>query len=65
MSSGVANFGRIDFDDLQWESRRYSARLSYAQCKLADLMMTRQLSGDRRRARLEPAEHRPRTPATP
>ncbi len=44
MSSGVSNFGRIAFDDLQWESRRYSPMLSYAQSKLADLMMTRQLS---------------------
>ncbi len=39
MSSGMANFGRIHFDDLQWERRRYSPNLSYAQSKLADLMM--------------------------
>ena len=43
MSSGTANFGRIHFDDLQWE-RRYSADFSYAQSKLADLMMTLQLA---------------------
>ncbi|MEV2196151.1 SDR family oxidoreductase [Streptomyces phaeochromogenes] len=44
MSSGTANYGRIRFDDLQWERRRYSSNLSYAQSKLADLMMTRQLA---------------------
>jgi NAD(P)-dependent dehydrogenase (short-subunit alcohol dehydrogenase family) len=43
MSSGTANFGRIHFDDLQWE-RRYSANFSYAQSKLADLMMTLHLA---------------------
>lgn len=44
MSSGTANFGRIDFADLQWERRRYSPMLSYAQSKLADLMMARHLA---------------------
>jgi len=44
MSSGTANYGRIHFDDLQWERRRYSANLSYAQSKLANLMMARQLA---------------------
>ena len=44
MSSGTANYGRIRFDDLQWERRRYSPALSYAQSKLADLMFTRQLA---------------------
>jgi NAD(P)-dependent dehydrogenase (short-subunit alcohol dehydrogenase family) len=44
MSSGVASFGRIRFDDLQWE-RRYRAWPAYAQSKLADLMMTRHLAG--------------------
>lgn len=45
MSSGAANYGRIDFDDLQWERRRYRPTLSYAQSKLADLMLARQLAG--------------------
>src|SRR4249920_1682766 len=36
MSSGMANFGRIRFADLQWEHGRYSPNLSYAQSKLAD-----------------------------
>ncbi|GIH22258.1 oxidoreductase [Acrocarpospora phusangensis] len=44
MSSGVANFGRIDFEDLQWERRRYRAGLAYAQSKLADLMLTQHLA---------------------
>ena len=43
MSSSVANFGRIHFDDLQWE-RRYRPWSAYGQSKLADLMMTRQLA---------------------
>lgn len=43
MSSGVANFGRIRFDDLEWE-RRYSANFAYAQSKLADLMMSLRLA---------------------
>ena len=44
MSSGVASYGRIRFDDPQWK-RRYSPNLSYAQSKLADLMMTLRLAG--------------------
>jgi NAD(P)-dependent dehydrogenase (short-subunit alcohol dehydrogenase family) len=43
MSSGVASYGRIRFDDPQWE-RRYSPNLSYAQSKLADLLMTLRLA---------------------
>jgi NAD(P)-dependent dehydrogenase (short-subunit alcohol dehydrogenase family) len=43
MSSGTANYGRIRFDDLQWE-RRYSPSFSYAQSKLADLMLTLHLA---------------------
>jgi NAD(P)-dependent dehydrogenase (short-subunit alcohol dehydrogenase family) len=44
MSSGVASYGRIRLDDPQWK-RRYSPNLSYAQSKLADLMMTLRLAG--------------------
>ncbi len=44
MSSGVASYGRIRFDDLQWERRRYRPNLAYAQSKLADLMMTLHLA---------------------
>src|SRR3984957_8635468 len=43
MSSGVASYGRIRFDDLQWE-RRYSPGFSYAQSKLADLMLAQHLA---------------------
>jgi NAD(P)-dependent dehydrogenase (short-subunit alcohol dehydrogenase family) len=43
MSSGVASYGRIRFDDLEWK-RRYSPNLAYAQSKLADLMMTLHLA---------------------
>jgi NAD(P)-dependent dehydrogenase (short-subunit alcohol dehydrogenase family) len=44
MSSGVANYGKIDFSDLQWERRRFSPMLSYGQSKLADLMLSLQLA---------------------
>ncbi|MFJ2645313.1 SDR family oxidoreductase [Streptomyces sp. NPDC087420] len=44
MSSGTASYGSINFDDLQWERRRYSANRSYAQSKLADLMLARHLA---------------------
>jgi NAD(P)-dependent dehydrogenase (short-subunit alcohol dehydrogenase family) len=44
MSSGMADIGRIRFDDLQWERRRYVAWLAYGQSKLADLMFTRHLA---------------------
>ncbi|KAA8882970.1 SDR family NAD(P)-dependent oxidoreductase [Nocardia colli] len=43
MSSGTALYGRIRFDDLQWE-RRYNPDRSYAQSKLADLMLTVRLA---------------------
>jgi NAD(P)-dependent dehydrogenase (short-subunit alcohol dehydrogenase family) len=43
MSSGTASYGRIRFADLQWE-RRYSPSFSYAQSKLADLMLTQHLA---------------------
>jgi NAD(P)-dependent dehydrogenase (short-subunit alcohol dehydrogenase family) len=44
MSSGVASYGRIHFDDLQWEQRRYRPNLAYAQSKLADLMFAEHLA---------------------
>jgi NAD(P)-dependent dehydrogenase (short-subunit alcohol dehydrogenase family) len=43
MSSGLANFGRIRFEDLQWE-RRYRTIAAYSQSKLADLYLARQLA---------------------
>lgn len=44
MSSGTANFGRIDLDDLDWHSRRYSPNRAYAQSKLADMLLGRWLA---------------------
>jgi NAD(P)-dependent dehydrogenase (short-subunit alcohol dehydrogenase family) len=44
MSSAAASYGRIRFKDLQWERGRYSPNLSYAQSKLADLMMSLHLA---------------------
>jgi NAD(P)-dependent dehydrogenase (short-subunit alcohol dehydrogenase family) len=44
MSSGTANFGRIDLADLGWTSRRYSPNRAYAQSKLADLLLGRWLA---------------------
>ncbi|WP_433161869.1 SDR family oxidoreductase [Kribbella sp. CA-247076] len=43
MASGAANFGRIHFDDLQWE-RRYRRTPAYAQSKLANLMFSNHLA---------------------
>jgi NAD(P)-dependent dehydrogenase (short-subunit alcohol dehydrogenase family) len=43
MSSGLANIGRIQFDDLQCE-RRYRPMAAYAQSKLADLYLARHLA---------------------
>jgi len=44
MSSTAANFGRIDFSDLNWRTRTYSAARAYAQSKLADLLLGRHLA---------------------
>jgi hypothetical protein len=35
--------GRINFDDLNWKTRRYSPWLAYSQSKLANLLFTREL----------------------
>lgn len=35
--------GRIDFEDLNWQRRRYSAWLAYSQSKLANLLFTSEL----------------------
>lgn len=43
MSSGMANFGKINFDDLNW-TRKYSSAAAYSQSKLADLMLSRRLA---------------------
>jgi len=59
MASGAATFGKIHFDDLQWE-RRYRPMPAYAQSKLADLMLSNHLariSGDRGWGLLSVAAH--------
>lgn len=43
MASGMANFGRIRFEDPQWTGR-YSPTRAYAQSKLADLLFARHLA---------------------
>ena len=43
VSSGVHRSGRIDFDDLNWERRRYRPWQAYAQSKLANLLFTAEL----------------------
>ena len=43
VSSASHRFGTIDFDDLQWESRAYSANRVYGQSKLANLLFTYEL----------------------
>jgi len=35
--------GRIDFDDLNWQTRRYAPWLAYSQSKLANLLFTSEL----------------------
>jgi NAD(P)-dependent dehydrogenase (short-subunit alcohol dehydrogenase family) len=43
VSSSVQNFGRITFDDLNWERRSYSATMAYSQSKLATIMFALEL----------------------
>ena len=43
VSSGAQNFGRIDFDDLNWERRPYRAWLAYSQSKLANTLFALEL----------------------
>ena len=43
VSSRAERFGRIDFDDLGWESRRYNGSRAYAQTKLANILFTAEL----------------------
>ncbi|GAA1667962.1 SDR family oxidoreductase [Kribbella yunnanensis] len=43
MSSGTANYGRIRWDDPNWQ-QRYNPFLAYAQSKLADLMLSNHLA---------------------
>lgn len=43
LSSSVHRIGRIDFDDLNWERRRYRRWRAYAQSKLANLLFSAEL----------------------
>jgi NAD(P)-dependent dehydrogenase (short-subunit alcohol dehydrogenase family) len=43
VSSGAHRFGTIDFDDLEWERKRYRAWRAYGQSKLANLLFTSEL----------------------
>jgi NAD(P)-dependent dehydrogenase (short-subunit alcohol dehydrogenase family) len=43
VASGAHRIGAIDFDDLNWERRSYSAARAYGQSKLANLLFTSEL----------------------
>jgi NAD(P)-dependent dehydrogenase (short-subunit alcohol dehydrogenase family) len=43
VSSSAHQAGRIDFDDLNWERKKYSRWRSYGQSKLANLLFTAEL----------------------
>jgi NAD(P)-dependent dehydrogenase (short-subunit alcohol dehydrogenase family) len=43
VSSTAERFGRIDFDDLNWERKPYKAWRAYGQSKLANLLFTSEL----------------------
>ncbi len=43
VASMAHRFGTVDFDDLQWESRKYNKTASYGQSKLANLLFTFEL----------------------
>lgn len=50
VSSTAQNFGRVDFDDLNWERRPYRATDAYSQSKLATMMFALELHRRLRRA---------------
>jgi NAD(P)-dependent dehydrogenase (short-subunit alcohol dehydrogenase family) len=43
VASGAHRGGRMDFDDLNWERKRYAAWRAYGQSKLANLLFTAEL----------------------
>ncbi|GED96898.1 oxidoreductase [Gordonia crocea] len=44
LSSGMHSLGRLDFDDLNWENRRYRRWRAYGDSKLANLMFAKELA---------------------
>jgi NAD(P)-dependent dehydrogenase (short-subunit alcohol dehydrogenase family) len=44
VASAMYLFARIHFDDLNWQTRRYSAMTAYAESKLANLLFVRELA---------------------
>lgn len=44
VSSGAHKFGNINFDDLNWESRKYKPMRSYGDSKIANLYFTLELA---------------------
>ncbi len=43
VSSGAHNYGNIDFEDLNWENRRYKKMKAYADSKIANIYFTYEL----------------------
>jgi NAD(P)-dependent dehydrogenase (short-subunit alcohol dehydrogenase family) len=43
LSANAYRFGKIDFDDPNWQHKKYSANRAYAQSKLATLVFTEEL----------------------
>ena len=64
VSSSMHRVGRIDFDDLNWERRRYRRWAAYGQSKLANLLFTAELQ-HRLAAAGSTCCQPPRTRATP
>ena len=44
VASAMYHFARIHFDDLNWNTRRYSAMAAYGESKLANLLFVRELA---------------------
>jgi NAD(P)-dependent dehydrogenase (short-subunit alcohol dehydrogenase family) len=44
VASAMYHFGRIHFDDLNWQRRRYSRTAAYAESKLANLLFVSELA---------------------